>query len=321
MVTPLRIVFFGTPAFAVPSLEALAASGHVIAGVVTQPDRPRGRGHRVQPSEVKTSALGLGAEVLQPTRLREAEFRNRLTGLDADLGVVAAYGRILPSDVLAIPRLGMINVHASLLPRWRGAAPVHRAILAGDVETGVTIMRVVQQLDAGPMIAKVSTPIDPLETSSRLESRLAALGAALLVKTVAAMADGPVAETAQDETLVTYAARLEKHESAFSWNQSAETIHNRIRGLHPWPHAAGSLHGRRVLLRSSRPLTQERHHAAPGTVLRADADGIVVAAADGAVSLLELQLEGRPSVSASAFLNGHHLKPGDHFDPLAPAPA
>jgi methionyl-tRNA formyltransferase len=193
----LRIVFFGTPAFAVPSLEALAASGHVIAGVVTQPDRPRGRGHRVQPSEVKTSALGLGAEVLQPTRLREAEFRNQLTGLDADLGVVAAYGRILPSDVLAIPRLGMINVHASLLPRWRGAAPVHRAILAGDVETGVTIMRVVQQLDAGPMIAKVSTPIDPLETSSRLESRLAALGAALLVKTVAAMADGPVAETAQ----------------------------------------------------------------------------------------------------------------------------
>ena len=319
MVTPLRIVFFGTPAFAVPSLEALAANGHVIAGVVTQPDRPRGRGHRVQPSEVKTSALALGAEVVQPTRLREAEFRNQLAGFDADLGVVAAYGRILPADVLAIPRLGMINVHASLLPRWRGAAPVHRAILAGDVETGVTIMRVVQQLDAGPMIAKVSTPIDPLETSSVLESRLAALGAALLVKAVSAIADGAAAETAQDETLVTYAARLEKHESAFSWNQSAETIHNRIRGLQPWPQAAASLQGRRVLLRSSRPLTDERPHAAPGTVIRADAEGIVVAATHGAVALLELQLEGRPSVSAAAFLNGHHLKPGDTFEPLAPA--
>jgi methionyl-tRNA formyltransferase len=315
----LRIVFFGTPAFAVPSLEALAANGHVIAGVVTQPDRPRGRGHHIQPSEVKTSALALGADVLQPTRLREAEFRNQLAGFGADLGVVAAYGRILPADVLAIPRLGMINVHASLLPRWRGAAPVHRAIMAGDVESGVTIMRVVQQLDAGPMIAKVSTPIDPLETSSMLESRLAALGAALLAKTVSAIAAGTAVETAQDESLVTYAARLEKHESAFSWNQSAETIHNRIRGLQPWPQAAASLKGQRVLLRSSRPLTHERPDAAPGTVIRADADGIVVAATHGAVALLELQLEGRPSVSAAAFLNGHHLKPGDTFQPLAPA--
>jgi len=198
---------------------------------------------------------------------------------------------------------------------------VHRAILAGDVETGVTIMRVVQQLDAGPMIAKVATPIDPLETSSGLESRLAALGAALLVQTVTAMAHGPVAETAQDETLVTYAARLEKSESAFSWDQSAETIHNRIRGLHPWPHSAASLHGRRVLLRSSRPLTQERSAAAPGTILRTDADGIVVATAHGAIALLELQLESRPAVSAAAFLNGHHVKPGDHFDPLTPAPS
>ena len=321
MVAPLRIVFFGTPSFAVPSLEALAASGHVIAGVVTQPDRPRGRGHRVQPSEVKTAALSLGAEVLQPTRLREPEFRDRLVRLDADLGVVAAYGRILPADVLAIPRLGMINVHASLLPRWRGAAPVHRAILAGDADTGVTIMRVVPQLDAGPMLARVSTPIDPLETSLALESRLAALGARLLVKTVAAMVHGPVAEAAQDETMVTYAARLEKGESAFSWNQSATTIHNRIRGLHPWPLAAASLQGRRVLLRASRPLPAEQHDSVPGTILRTDADGIVVAAAPGAICLLELQLEGRPSVSAAAFLNGHHVKAGDHFEPLTPASA
>jgi methionyl-tRNA formyltransferase len=317
----LRIVFFGTPAFAVPSLEALAASGHTIAGVVTQPDRPRGRGHRVHPSETKTAALALGAEVFQPTRLRESEFRNQIARLDADLGVVAAYGRILPADLLAIPRLGMINVHASLLPRWRGAAPVHRAILAGDAETGVTIMRVVQELDAGPMLAKTSTPVDALETSQALESRLATLGAALLVKTVAAMMNAPVPEAAQDEALVTYAPRLEKRESAFSWDQSAVAIHNRIRGLHPWPLAAAILQGRRVLLRSSRPLADEPHDAAPGTVLRANADGIVVAAASGAVSLFELQLEGRPSVPAAAFLNGHPLKPGDHFDPLPQSPA
>jgi methionyl-tRNA formyltransferase len=317
----VRIVFFGTPAFAVPSLEALAANGHVIAGVVTQPDRPRGRGHRVQPSEVKIAALALGAEILQPTRLREAEFRDQMSRLDADLGVVAAYGRILPADVLAIPRLGMINVHASLLPRWRGAAPVHRAILAGDAETGVTIMRVVAQLDAGPMLARVSTSIDPMEKSPELELRLATLGAVLLVETVAAMAHGPVAAAIQDESMVTYAGKLEKNESPLSWDQPAGKIHDRIRGLQPWPQAASSLKGRRVLLRSSRPLVDEPHEAAPGTVLRADADGIVVAAARGAVAVLELQLEGRPSVSAAAFLNGHPLKPGDHFEPLPAAPA
>jgi len=317
----VRIVFFGTPAFAVPSLEALAANGHVIAGVVTQPDRPRGRGHRVQPSEVKSAALALGAEILQPTRLREAEFRDQMSRLDADLGVVAAYGRILPADVLAIPRLGMINVHASLLPRWRGAAPVHRSILAGDAETGVTIMRVVAQLDAGPMLARVSTSIDPMEKSPELELRLATLGAVLLVETVAAMAHGPVAAAIQDESMVTYAGKLEKNESPLSWDQPAGKIHDRIRGLQPWPQAASSMKGRRVLLRSSRPLTDELHDAAPGTVLRADADGIVVAAARGAVAVLELQLEGRPSVSSAAFLNGHPLKPGDHFESLPAAPA
>jgi methionyl-tRNA formyltransferase len=171
------------------------------------------------------------------------------------------------------------------------------------------------------MLAKVATSIDPLETSLTLESRLATLGAELLVKTVAAMSNGPVAEAVQDETLVTYAARLEKRESAFSWAQAATTIHNRIRGLHPWPLAAASLQGRRVLLRSSRPLPDERPGAAPGTVLRADADGIVVATAPGAICLLELQLEGRPSVSAAAFLNGHHLKTGDRFEPLTLPPA
>jgi methionyl-tRNA formyltransferase len=311
------VVFFGTPAFAVPSLEALAAAGHVIAGVVSQPDRPRGRGHHVHPSDVKIAALSLAAPVLQPTRLKEPGFAAELRALDADLGVVAAYGRILPGHVLAIPRLGMINVHASLLPRWRGAAPVHRSILAGDLETGVTIMRVVEQLDAGPMLASVSMPIGANETSQALEARLAAVGAALLVTVVSELGRGPVREEPQDESRATYAARLEKSEGALDWNQSSLTIHNQIRGLQPWPLAASLLGGRRVLFRASEPLPDERHSLTPGTVIRATPSGIDSAARTGAVRLLELQLEGRPPVSAGAFLNGHRVQPGDRFDPLA----
>ena len=312
----MRVVFFGTPAFAVPSLEALAAAGHVIAGAVSQPDRPRGRGHRVHSSEVKTAALALSAPVLQPTRLKDADFAAEFRALDADLGVVAAYGRILPGHLLAIPRLGMINVHASLLPRWRGAAPVHRSILAGDLETGVTIMRVVEQLDAGPMLASVSTPIGANETSQALEARLATLGATLLVKVVADLARGPVREEPQDESRATYAVRLEKSEGALDWNQPSLTIHNQIRGLQPWPLAASQLGGKRVLFRASESLPDEHHSLMPGTIIRATPSGIVSAARTGAVRLLELQLEGRPPLSARAFLNGHSVRPGDRFEPL-----
>jgi len=312
----VRIVYFGTPAFAVPSLQALARAGHVIAGVVTQPDRPRGRGHKVQPSDVKVAAETIGAPVLQPTKLKSPEFAAGLHGLEADLGVVAAYGRILPANVLTTPRLGMINVHASLLPRWRGAAPIHRAILAGDVETGVTIMRVVEQLDAGPMLTRTVTPIDPNETSHTLELRLATLGAELLVATVEGLGRGSIEETRQDEAQVTYAARLEKRESPIDWSQSAVAIHNRIRGLQPWPLASAVLGGKRLLLRESQVVTPEVRPAPspPGTVIRADADGLVVATGDRAVRVLELQLEGRPPVGAAAFLNGHAVRPGDRFE-------
>jgi len=310
----VRIVFFGTPAFAVPSLEALARAGHTIAGVVTQPDRPRGRGQHVHPPEVKVAALALGAAVLQPARLKTPEFAAELAALGADLGVVAAYGRILPANILATPRLGMINVHASLLPRWRGAAPVHRAILAGDTITGVTIMRVVEALDAGPMFDREDTTIGPDETSQTLEQRLSAIGANLLVRTISRLGSESATEEPQDEALVTHASRLEKRESPVNWTEPAIAIHNKIRGLQPWPLASAWLGGKRVLLRRSQALPNESHTVAPGTILRADSPGIDVATGTGAVRLIELQLEGRPPVSAAAFLNGHPLRAGDRFD-------
>ena len=247
----LRVVFFGTPAFAVPSLARLIASGHEVVAVVTQPDRPRGRGRPVVPEAVKRAALEARLPVLQPERLRDPEWLATLASVRPDLGVVAAYGRILPQALLDLPRLGMINVHASLLPRWRGAAPVHRAILAGDERTGVTIMRVVLALDAGPMLARVETPIAPDETSAELESRLSGMGAGLLMETIDRLASGPVAEIAQDETAVTYASRLERRDSAIDWRRPARAVHDQIRGLHPWPLAGAILNGRRVsLLRS-----------------------------------------------------------------------
>jgi methionyl-tRNA formyltransferase len=229
----LRLLYFGTPAFAVPSLRALAASRHSVVGVVTQPDRPRGRGQKVTPSPVKAAALELGLPVLQPTRLKDDELNARLRELQCDLGVVAAYGKILPTPLLSLPRLGMINVHASLLPRWRGAAPIQRAILAGDTETGITIMRVIPELDAGPMLAAVPTPIASDETSVVLEQRLSGLGAELLIETIEAMARGPVTEASQNAAGVTYAARLERRDGQIGFDQPALAIHNAIRLLLP----------------------------------------------------------------------------------------
>jgi len=314
----VRILFFGTPAFAVPSLRALAQSPHQVVAVVTQPDRPRGRGQKLVPSEVKVAAAELGLDVWQPQRLRNGDFDDQVRAACADLGVVAAYGRILSASLLAIPRLGMINVHASLLPRWRGAAPVHRAVIAGDAETGVTIMQVVEALDAGPMLARLPTPIGPDESSGALEGRLAELGAGLLVETVNAIARGPVTATAQNESAVTYAAKLERHESSLDWHQPAQVLHNQIRGLQPWPVAAAVLHGRRVLMRRSHPVPAEPHAAVPGTILRIDADALVVAAGSGAIHLFDLQPEGRPVMTIREYLNGRLAKPGDRFERWLP---
>jgi methionyl-tRNA formyltransferase len=320
MVMGLRVAFFGTPAFAVPTLDAIRASEHELAGIVTQPDRPRGRGQKLVAGPVKARAAEIGVPVLQPARMRDEEFLSAFRALRADIGVVAAYGRILPQSLLDTPRLGMINVHASLLPRWRGAAPIHRAILAGDTETGVTIMRVVQALDAGPTLSRVVVPIGPNETSAELELRLAAVGGPLLVEALDRLAAGPVAEQPQDETAVTYAERLERHESQIDWARPATDVHNRIRGLHPWPLAAVIVDGKRILLLRSEIVASPGAPAPPGTVISVGPSGIVVSARDGAVRVVQLQPEGRAPMAARDFLNGHPVRPGAQFMPLPAAP-
>jgi methionyl-tRNA formyltransferase len=311
MVKALRIAFFGTPAFAVPSLHALIReSPHAVVAVVTQPDRPRGRGHKVRPEAVTCAAIEAGIPVLQPERLKDPGFGEALTRLAPDLGVVAAYGKLLPDALLALPPLGMINVHASLLPRWRGAAPVHRAILAGDQTTGVTIMRVVTALDAGPVLAAAPTPIDPDETSAELEQRLASLGARLLVDAVDALARGDAVEVAQDASGVTYAARLSRSDGDIDWARPAVVVHNQIRGLHPWPLATALFRGRRTRLIRAAIATESQVDAAPGTV--------DVATRPGGVRISRLQVAGRPAMPAAEFLRGHPVEPGDQFLPLAP---
>lgn len=310
---PLRVIFFGTPAFAAPSLEALAASPHRIAGVVCQPDRPRGRGQKIQIEAVKRAALAHRLRVWQPDRLRDPSWLDELRADPPDLAVVAAYGRMLPQILIDLPRLGFINVHASLLPRWRGAAPVHRAILAGDATTGVTIMRVVLALDAGPMLARESTPIAPEETSTDLEARLATLGARLLRDVVDKLAAGPVEETPQDERLATYARKLDRGDSPVDWRRPAQVIHDQIRGLHPWPLALSTLGGRRLLLLRSTVAPADTLSAEPGTIVRIDAEALVIAAHPGAIRLLEVQPEGRRAMGVRDFLNGARVRVGDRF--------
>ncbi len=310
--TPLRVVFFGTPAFAVPTLDALIASAHPVVVVVTQPDRRRGRGQRVLDSAVKARAVAAGIPVLQPPSLTAADFLDQLAALHPDLGVVAAYGKILTERLLQIPRLGMINVHASLLPRYRGAAPIHRAVAAGEPETGVTIMRVVKALDAGPMIAAARRPIGPDDTSEQVEHDLARLGAALLVDVVDRLARGPVTETPQDDRLATYAPRLAKDDGVIDWSQSARRVHDLIRGMRPWPNACSYLAGTRlILLRSA--VDETTHDVAPGTVIAATPDGLQVATGRGTLVVRELQAEGRRPMAVREFLAGHRLVAGDHF--------
>jgi methionyl-tRNA formyltransferase len=316
----MRIAYFGTPAFAVPGLDALVAAGHVVAGVVTQPDRPRGRGHHVTAAPVKARADALGIPVLQPTRLSDATFLDAVRAWHTDIGVVAAYGRLLPQVLLDLPPRGLVNIHASLLPRWRGAAPVHRAVIAGDTRTGVTIMRVVLALDAGPALAVSETSIAAEETSEDLEARLSHLGASVLVSTLAALETGSAIETPQDEHDVTYAARLTRADSHLDWRRPAQDLHNQIRGLHPWPLTSAILKGRRVILRRSIVASDAPAAVAAGTIIEAHADALVVATGSGALRITEIQPEGGRPLDARAFLNGGHARAGDVFQPL-PDPA
>ena len=307
------VVFFGTPQFAVPTLQHLLESSHTVSAVVTQPDRPRGRGQKVVHAPIKAFALDRRIPVFQPDRLRPPEVADVLRGWNADLGVVAAYGRIIPEHLLTVPRLGMINVHASLLPRYRGAAPVHRAVINGERETGVTIMRVVKELDAGGMFAKVTRPIGSDETSDVVEAALAEMGARLLVEVVDQLEAGTAHEESQDDTQATHAPRLTKEEGLIDWTQSARQIHNRVRGLYPWPHAYAFLNGSRlILLRSAVGTSRERlPHQMPGTILDVASEAIHVATRDGEIAILDVQPEGRRAMRVHDFVLGHRIRPGD----------
>jgi methionyl-tRNA formyltransferase len=310
----MRIVFFGTPAFAVPTLAALLDSKHDVVSVVTQPDKPRGRGQKVSDAPVKALAVERGIPVFQPERLKRELFEAEFKALGAELGVVAAYGKILPEWLLASPVHGMINVHASLLPKYRGAAPVHRAVIDGETETGVTIMRVVKALDAGPMMARVVRPIGLNESSDVVERDLAALGAELLVKVVDDLVAGRAQETPQDDAAATYAHRLTKDEGLLDFTQPALTLHNRIRGLRPWPTTYTFLRGKRLVVHHARLSEIPTGGAEPGTIVSAGAAGITVACGDGnTIDILQIQPEGRRTMSARDYLAGHGVLAGQRF--------
>ena len=309
------IVFFGTPQFAVPSLEHLIASPHEVRAVVTQPDRPRGRGQKVVDAPVKAAAVAHGLPVYQPDRLRDPAVVQTVAAWKPDLGVVVAYGKLIPEPLLALPRFGMINVHASLLPKYRGAAPVHRAVIDGESQTGVTIMQVVKTLDAGDMLARVTRPIAPNETSDIVERDLAEMGARLLLEVIDRLETGGVTPEPQDDTRSTYAPRLTKEEGLIDWTLPAAAIHNRVRGLYPWPHAYSYLDGARLILLRTR-VGGEAPGRAPGEVVDVSRDAIAVAAGDGrVVGIEELQPEGKRAMRAGDFLAGRPLQPGARFSP------
>lgn len=306
----------GTPAFAVPTFEALLASRHRVVGLVCQPDRPKGRGQHVVAPPTKVVAEAHGVPVFQPLRLKDAALMAAIGALGADIGVVAAYGRILPDAFIALPPRGMINVHASLLPRYRGAAPIHRAVMAGEPATGTTIMRVVRELDAGPMLAAAPFPIAPDATSVDVERALAAAGAALLVETIDRLDAGDaVPEIAQDDRLATYAAKIERADGALDWSASARVIHNRVRGLHPWPHAFTHLGAERLLIHRTR-IASSPADGDPGTFVVTPDGRLLAAAGDLMIEILELQPEGRRAMPSQAWLAGRRDLRGGRFSTL-----
>jgi methionyl-tRNA formyltransferase len=298
----LNIVFAGTPDFAVPSLQALIDSPHRVMGVYTQPDRPAGRGRKLTASPVKQLAIQHAIPVFQPENFKTTEPLEELAALKPDLMVVVAYGLILPESVLATPRFGCINVHASLLPRWRGAAPIQRAILAGDEETGVTIMQMEAGLDTGPMLAKISCRIEPGDTGQSLHDRLAPLGNKLLLEVIAQLANGTARPEIQDEALANYAAKLDKAEASIDWAQSAEQIVRQIRAFNAWPVAQTRLEGQTLRLWMAVPGEQDVD-AVPGSLLAATAEGMDVATGKGVLRITELQPAGKRRMPVADFLN------------------
>lgn len=307
----MRIIFMGTPDFAVPSLLAILEAGHQVVSVVTQPDRPKGRGKQMTPPPVKVAALEHNLPVFQPEKVRTDEALQHLESLQADLLVTAAYGQILPERLLNMPRLGAVNVHASLLPRYRGGAPIHRCIINGEDESGVTIMRMVKALDAGDMITQVRVSIAKEDTVGTLHDKLAAAGAKLLLETLPMMEAGTHTETPQDHELSTYAPNLTRDDERIDWSKKADQIYNQVRGLNPWPVAFTTWNGN-VLKVWWTEITdgQAVTGKPPGTVLRSSENGIEVQTGQGILAIKELQPAGKRKMTAEELLRGQTLEAG-----------
>lgn len=300
----MRIVFAGTPEFAVPALQMLLASEHDVVAVYTQPDRPSGRGRKLQPSPVKEQALAAGVPICQPLNFKQAEDLEQLKNLCPDLMIVVAYGLILPQAVLDIPKFGCINIHGSLLPRWRGAAPIQRALMAGDTETGVTIMKVIHKLDAGDMLHKETCAISAKDTAGDLHDKLAKLGAIGLKKVLALLNTGSLVAETQDESCVTYAEKLSKSEANLDWTQSAAQLDRTIRGLNPWPVAQTIFQGQALRIWCAELVPAGKAYP-PGTV--SGNKHFDVATGEGWLRLLEIQLPAGKRMSARDFLNAHQV--------------
>lgn len=304
----MKILFMGTPDFAVPSLEALIAAGHRVVGVFTQPDKPKNRGMKLLPSPVKVCAQAHDIPVFQPLKMRDGQAMGHVRDLDPELIVVAAYGRILPPDILDYPRCGCVNVHSSLLPKYRGAAPINWAILNGEAETGVTIMHMAPELDSGDIISQVATPIGPDETAPELFARLADLGAAALVEAVAAIAAGTASRTPQNEAEATYAPMLGRELSPLDWSKPAQALHDQVRGLLPWPAATAEFGGVRCKVLSAATVFGKTTAQTPGTVVESGKNGIVMACGSGTLLCIqELQPDGGKRMKAADYLRGHPL--------------
>lgn len=310
----MKVVFAGTPAFALPTLQALLEAGHTVLAVYTQPDRPAGRGRRIAAAPVKEFARRRALRLSQPERLGEHESAE-LRALAPEVIVVVAYGLILPPAILTIPRHGCLNVHASLLPRWRGAAPIARAIEAGDRETGVCIMQMETGLDTGPILGEARVSIEDNDTAATLQERLAPLGAQLLVSTLRRLERGAVHAVPQDATRACYAPKLRKDEGVLDWSRPAIALQRKVRAFNPWPVTTTMWNGRRLRLWEAAPVVSPTGtpHAAPGVVLAVDEAGIHVATGDGVLTLTRLQVEGGKVLSANEFANGYRMRAGDRL--------
>lgn len=308
----MKIIFAGTPVFAATALDALIQQRHDIVLVLTQPDRPAGRGMKVTASAVKLSAQTHGLKLLQPQSLKDNVIHEQLRETNADLMIVAAYGLILPESILTLPRLGCLNIHASLLPRWRGAAPIQRAILAGDRETGITIMQMDAGLDTGPMLLKESIVIAHNDTAQTLHDKLCQLGAHAIIKALTLMQQNRLTPTIQDETLTCYAGKISKDEALIDWNQTATQVDRAIRAYNPTPGAYTTFRGHTIKIWQASVIAQDTDR--PGEIMAIEREGIIVACGTGSIRLEIIQKSGGKRLSAAEFLTGFKLHAGDFFD-------